>query len=337
MAESFLFNITERVLVKLSSIAVDEITLVWDIKTELKKLENTLSTIKDVLLDAHQQQRKNHEVKDWLEKLQDVVYDVDDLLDDCSTQILRQKVVKIHKSCLTQVRNFFSCSNPIRYRFMIAYKVKVIRERLDDIAADRRNFHFSEEVIVAQVENRSREQTHSFVRASDIIGRNQDKDVVVELLRNSSNGEYVSVIPIVGLGGLGKTTLVKLVYNDIWVVQNFELRMWVSVSEDFSLSKIIEKVIRSATGESSGHLDMDQMQAQLRDVLNAKRFLLILDDVWNEDRNKWIDLRDLLITGCSGSKIVVTTRSKIVAQRMGTMAPFNLSGLSDDDCVGNWY
>ncbi|KAA8518161.1 hypothetical protein F0562_015635 [Nyssa sinensis] len=332
MAETFLFNITERVLSKLGSLALDEVSLAWDIKTELKRLENTLSTLRAVILDADEQQAKNHEVRDWLEKLKDVVYDVDGLLDDFSTQLLLRNV-KIRPSLLKQVINFFSLSNNLAFRFKIVHKAKEIRKRLDDIAADRRNFHFSEQVVAPNVETKVREQTHSFVRASDIIGRDSDKEFIVELLLSSNDHENISIIPIVGLGGLGKTTLVKLVYSDNRIVRNFELRMWVCVSEDFSLKMVIEKILKSATGESYGHLDMDQIQIRLRDVLNAKRYLLVLDDVWNDDRNKWIELRDLLMNGTSGSTIVVTTRNKAVATITGTISPYNLMGLSDDDCL----
>ncbi|CAK9185900.1 unnamed protein product [Ilex paraguariensis] len=334
MAETFLFNLTERVLSKASSLALDEINLALDVKTELKKLENTLSMIKAVLLDADEQQSKNHEVRDWLEKLKDVVCDVDDLFDDFSTEVLRRRV-EVHgcRSMLKKVSKFFSPSNPIALRFKVGNKVKDIRKRLDEITCDRKNFQFSEQALKTKVENNVREQTHSFVRASEIIGRDNDKDIIVELLLSHGYQENVSVIPIVGLGGLGKTTLVKLVYNHDRIIQNFELRMWVCVSEDFGLNKVIEKIIKSATGESFSHLDVDQMQSRLRDVLKAKKFLIVLDDVWNEDRNKWTDLRDLLISGSIGSKIVVTTRSKMVATITGTVVPYNLSGLEYNDCL----
>ncbi|KAL7225413.1 hypothetical protein ACSBR1_020731 [Camellia fascicularis] len=333
MAETLLFNITGLVLSKLSSLALDQIAISWDTKTELKKLENTLSTIRAVLLDANEQQATNNEVRDWLEKLQDVVYDVDDLLDDLSTHLLLRRL-KFQTNLLQKVLIFFSCSNSIAFRLKIGYEVKQIRERLDEIASNKRNFHFIEQIGSTLIANKVREQSHSFVRASDIIGRDNDKEVIVELLLSSTdNHDNVSVIPIVGLGGLGKTTLVKLVYNDERVVKNFDLRMWVCVSEDFNLKQIIEKVVRSATGESCGHLDMDQMQARLRDVLDAQKYLLVLDDVWNDDCNKWMELRDLLINGTSGSKIVVTTRSKTVATITGTVnSTYNLRGLSDDDC-----
>ncbi|OIT07149.1 putative disease resistance protein rga3 [Nicotiana attenuata] len=331
MAESFLFNIIERVLAKVSSVAVTEISLAWNVKTELRKLQSTLSTIKAVLLDANEQQAKNHEVRDWLEKLRDVVYDVDDVLDDLSTQLLLQ--IHFQKSLKKKVRKFFSSSNPIIYRFKIGRKVKEIRELLNEIADDRKSFHFTEHTCLNPVENICREQTHSFVRASDIIGRETDQENIVKQLIDARDEENISVIPIVGLGGLGKTTLVKLVYNYNTVVQNFDLRMWVSISEDFSLSKVIEKILRSATGESFGHLDMDQLQGHLSEVLRSKRYLLVLDDVWNEDQNKWTDLRELLMNCSKGSKIVVTTRSKMVALITGTVAPYYLGGLTDDACL----
>lgn len=331
MAESFLFNIIERVLAKASSIAVYEISLAWNVKTELRKLQSTLSTIKAVLLDANEQQGKNHEVRDWLEKLRDVVYDVDDLMDDLSTQLLLQ--MHFQKSFRNKVRKFFSSSNPIIYRFKIGRKVKEIRKLLNEIADDRKSFHFTEHTYLIPAENTSREQTHSFVRASDIIGRDADQENIVKQLIDSHDEEIISVIPIVGLGGLGKTTLVKLVYNNNRVVQNFDLRMWVSISEDFSLSKVIEKILRSATGESFGHLDMDQLQGCLGEVLQLKRYLLVLDDVWNEDQHKWTDLRELLMNCSRGSKIVVTTRSKMVALITGTVPPYYLGGLANDDCL----
>lgn len=114
---------------------------------------------------------------------------------------------------------------------------------------DRRNFHFTEHIVDAQSKNSLRE-SHSFVRESDVIGRDFDKNNIVKLLMSSCDDEGLAVIPIVGLGGLGKTTLAKLVYNHHNVIQNFEIRMWGCVSDNFDLKKLTEKVLKSATGYS---------------------------------------------------------------------------------------
>uniref|UniRef100_A0A5B7AAH7 Putative disease resistance protein RGA1 n=1 Tax=Davidia involucrata TaxID=16924 RepID=A0A5B7AAH7_DAVIN len=330
MAETFLFEIAAVALRKIAALSVNEIVLAWGVESELSRLENTVSAIRSVLLDADEQRLKKQQVNDWLEKLNDVLYDVDDLLDDIATEALRWKV-EIGQSKRKEVGNFFSRSNPLAFRFTMSHKIKKIRERLDDIDADRRSFHFVEQVIDTQVANRVRE-THSFVCASDVIGRVGDKVKIVELLLRLDCPEDISVVPIVGLGGLGKTTLAKLVYNDERVVGKFEARMWVCVSEDFELKKVTEKIIKSANCASNVQLDLDQLQTCLRRHLNSKKFLLVLDDVWNEDPKKWKDLRELLSGGAKGSKILVTTRSGTVASIMGTIPPYNLKGLSNDEC-----
>jgi hypothetical protein len=93
MSEAVLFNTAEGIMKSLGSLALQEIGLLWGFKDELKKLGNTVSTIQAVLLDAEEQQAKNHAVKDWLGKLKDAIYEADDLLDDYSTQLLRHQVM----------------------------------------------------------------------------------------------------------------------------------------------------------------------------------------------------------------------------------------------------
>ncbi|PRQ44731.1 putative P-loop containing nucleoside triphosphate hydrolase, leucine-rich repeat domain, L [Rosa chinensis] len=184
--------------------------------------------------------------------------------------------------------------------------------------------------------------THSFISASEVVGRDSDKEVIVDLLmpktvdlQNGNSQSVVSVIPIVGIGGLGKTTLAKLVYNDEMVVGHFDLRMWVYVSVDFDIHRLMEKILSSALGkEISEKMSVDQLQAKLRESLKDKKYLLVLDDVWNEDRSQWSDLRNLLIDGIKlGSKILVTTRNLSVASIMGTEQPYNLAGLSYEYCL----
>lgn len=109
------------------------------------------------------------------------------------------------------------------------------------------------------------------------------------------------------------------------------------MSEDFSVTRLIKEIFKSAYSATRMTIDhnwsVDELQTRLRELLNDKKFLLVLDDVWNEDRNKWIELRDLLIAGSEGSKIIVTTRSHVVASVMTTDFTYNLEGLSQDDCL----
>ncbi|KAF8783994.1 hypothetical protein HU200_000090 [Digitaria exilis] len=136
------------------------------------------------------------------------------------------------------------------------------------------------------------------------------------------------------MGGLGKTTLAKMVYNDSRVQKHFELKLWYCVSENFEANVVVRSVIELAT---NGRCDLpdniELLKGRLQEVIGRKRFLLILDDVWNEDHRKWEeDLRSLLCSsiGASGSMIVVTSRLQQVASIMGTLPPYDLQILSED-------
>ena len=332
VAETFVFNIAAKVLGKIGSPAFQQACMVWGVESDLNRLENTLSTIKAVLLDAEDQQVHNQELTVWLGQLKEVFYDAQDVLDEFECEALRRQVVEIQGSTTRKVRRFFSSSNSLVFRTKMAHKVKEIRARLDEVAADKDKFHLSQRSDNKHLV-RGREMSYSFVQASDVIGRDQDKEQIIECLMHPADDQKVSVISVVGIGGVGKTALAKLVFNDARVVHHFELKGWMCVSDEFVLKQLLVKIIRTITSENCNVLEEEQLQIRLRNILDGKKFLLILDDVWNEDRVKWIELRNLLMGGANGSKILVTTRSPTIASMMSTMCPYNLKGLPQEECV----
>ncbi|XP_059428669.1 putative disease resistance protein RGA4 [Corylus avellana] len=327
MAEQILFGIAQRIIETLGSLAAKEIGLLWGFENELQSLSNTVSTIEAVLLDAEEQQAAgNHQVTLWLRKLEDAIYDADDLLDVVSTEALRRQVMTHHKKA-KQVRIFFSNSNQLVYRLKMAHKIKAIRKRLDAIDADRQSFHLE----VRHVETRvNRGNTHSFVRAEAVIGRNDDKKAVIDRLLLDSNVEAnVSILPIVAIGGLGKTTLAQLIFNDEQIQKHFQLKMWVCVSDPFYVKNIVEKIIEAATKTKPGTGEMDTLVGNLKEKIDGKKYLLVLDDVWNDDHGKWFELKEVLMGGARGSRILLTTRSEIVARISGTVQSYFLRGLEE--------
>ena len=328
------YGIAVKVLQLLGSRTFQEISSAWGFKGDLKRIGRRVLAIKAVLFDAEEKQASNERLRTWLRELKDVLIDAENVLDEFQYRVLQKDVMKINGSSRKKVQFFFSGSNPLVFRFEMANKIKGVRERLDDISALKDEFN-----LAAQLEDRSptvnrRDMTHSFVPSQNVIGRNDDKEKIMDLLMQLDASRNVSVIPIVGIGGLGKTTLAKLVYNDEQVVSHFQqLRMWVCVSEDFDVTRLIKEILKSAKVPVDENLGIDQWQNSLRELLKDKKFLLVLDDVWNDDRNKWMELEDLLLGGCNGSKIIVTTRNSSVATIMGTASPYNLEGLSEENCM----
>ncbi|CAN6561745.1 unnamed protein product [Malus baccata var. baccata] len=327
MAEGVLFNIAEGIIGSLQNHAIQEIGLLYGVKDELKKLEKTVTKIKNVLLDA-EEKKANHGVTEWLKSLEDVVYDADDLLDEFYTEARWRQMV-IGNKILKQVRLFFSSSNQLVFRLKMGHKIKEIRETLNVIETDRR-FHLDERLQEARVLTRERE-SHSFVRKEEIIGRDKDKREIVGLLLDPIPIENVSIISLVGIGGLGKTALAQLVFNDETVQKHFELKIWICISDTFELNVLVKKIIESATSRTLGNLELDQLQNDLRKLIDGKRYLLVLDDVWNENREKWLSLKSLLMGGARGSRILITTRSQVVAKISDTNKPYILRGLEEKE------
>ncbi|KAJ9174838.1 hypothetical protein P3X46_013439 [Hevea brasiliensis] len=328
MAEAILFIIAEEIIRKLSSRGLEEIGLLWGVKDEIEKLRKTVSTIKAVLLDAEDQSSVSIQVQEWLSMLREALYDADDLLDDFYTETLRRQVMsgdRIEK----KVRRFFSHSNQLVYDFKMGHKIKEIMDRFDEIACLKK-FHLQERREETSEMRREREQTHSSL-PQVVVGREEDKNNILELLCGSYFEENVSVISIVGIGGLGKTTLAQLVYNDQKVKTQFDLKLWVCVSDNFDVKLIVEKLIESVTGERCSNLEMDTLKNTLHESIIGKKYLIVLDDVWNENPAKWFRLKDLLVGGARGSRVIITTRLKRVAEITRSISIYELQGLSETE------
>ncbi|XP_058079595.1 putative disease resistance protein RGA4 [Magnolia sinica] len=328
MAEVFLSALVETMVGNLNSLLLQQFQTAGGVKKELRKLESTLLTIKAVLRDADKQQVQSEALRDWLLKLKGVAYDADDLIDEFLTEAFRQKV-RTRPAMMNRVRNFFSFPNSLIFHLQMGGRIKEIGERLYAIAEERK-FHLRDGAVDPQFNTEERLQTDSLIE-SEVFGRDEDKMKIVESLIDVSTQEDVSIIPIVGMGGLGKTTLAQFTYNDERVTKHFELRIWVCVSDNFDVMRVIKLIIESANGSKCDLEGMDSLQHILQEKLSGKKFLLVLDDVWEETPEKWNSLKKSL-RGARGSKIIVTTRSEKVASIMGTLPTHHLQTLSDDDC-----
>ncbi|XP_034922708.2 putative disease resistance protein RGA1 isoform X1 [Populus alba] len=222
----------------------------------------------------------------------------------------------------------------------MGHKIKSIIARLAEISSLKSEFNLSEQPIdCSHVLHEETEMNRSFEAFSSLIGRDKDKECLINLLAEpfKVGDAHPLVLPIVGMGGLGKTSLAKSVCDAENVKSHFELKMEACVSDDFSLKQVVQKIIKSATGERSADLNEGELIQKLEDIMKGKKYLLLLDDVWNEDAQKWLLLKTLLSNGADGSKIIVTTRSRRVADIMGTVPPHNLSLLGQEDCLSLFY
>ncbi|XP_007020985.2 PREDICTED: putative disease resistance protein RGA3 [Theobroma cacao] len=337
MAVSFLYEMVGNMLSNFVSDFVSNtvsgagqrLCLIFKRDEDLEKIRDTLTTVKEFSLDAEEKQESDPALKKSIIEVQDVVYDADDLLDEIDYEILGEKVRAREQEpgvhARKKVRKLISS-------FEMGPKIKEIRGRLDKAAAVISTFNLRKRV--AEQDKKAKciyRETASKVR-SEIIGREKDKGEIIKLLLQEQNdhGDSISIVAIVGFGGLGKTSLAQLVYNDAEVESYFQRRIWVCVSEEFNVGIIFKKILESLEGDKVNDLCLDIYVDKLQEKLKGKKYLLVLDDVWNENNLEWDKFSQYLVFGASGSKILVTTRNKTVSSTMGVHDPYLLKGLNED-------
>ncbi|KAL4600920.1 hypothetical protein ACB092_11G234700 [Castanea dentata] len=307
-----------------------------NVDADLKKWKRTLLKIHAVLEDAEQTQMTSWSVKIWLDELEYLVYDVDDILDEFATEALRRKLHEEEPST-SKIRKFIpACcvgfnSSSRKFDVGLRSKIEGINTRLQEIVTEREFLKLNDGAGGRTITKTSRPPTSSLVEGPT-YGRGEDKNAIVKLLLESDDAQ-LSVIPIVGMGGLGKTTLAQLVYKDDEVSRHFDMKAWVCVSEDIDNLRLTKEILHSFTSEScDNNSTLDSLQVKLKEILSENRFLLVLDDVWCESYDNWTILRKPFESGV-GSKIVVTTQSYHVSSKMGTTSAYVLKELSRDACL----
>ncbi|KAF8037839.1 hypothetical protein BT93_B0626 [Corymbia citriodora subsp. variegata] len=312
MAEAVIGSIAGKIIANLVPQALEKLGNLRGVKRELEVLRDTVSMLWAVLDDAEEQYHHSRQIQVWLEKLKDAFFDAQDVLEEFNVEAMQQEL-RGHNKMMKEM----------------SYKVRAVREKIEAINTDRR-FHLDERPVnPGERDWGKREETHSFILKGDIIGRDDDKKMVMEFLLDLDAEEHVSILPIVGIGGLGKTAIAQCVHNDEMVTKYFDLKMWVCVSNDFDVKKIVKNIIACAKKKEPTEVAMEQLQSELRGEIDGKRYLLVLDDLWNANRETWVSLKSLLVGGARGSKIFITTRLPLVAEITSIALPYLLKGLSE--------
>ncbi|KAH9751734.1 hypothetical protein KPL71_014410 [Citrus sinensis] len=343
--------IVSSLLEQLISVAADEVKqqvrLVTGVREEVKKLTSNLQAIQLVLEDAEKRQMQDDKaVTFWLDQLKGASYDMEDVLEEWTTARLKLQIegldddntlaLPAHKkkvcSFFPSASNCFGSFKKLSLRHDIAVKIREINKTLDDITSQKDRFKFAENVS-NNVKKPERVGTTSLVDEGEVCGRVDEKNELCKLLCESSEQQQgFHVISLVGLGGIGKTTLAQLAYNNNDVKRNFEKVIWVCVSDTFEEIRVAKAIIEGL-GESTPSLsEFQSLTSHIHRSIEGKKFFLILDDVWDGNYNKWEPFFLSLKNGRQGSKILVTTRNESVARMMGSTNVMFIEQLAEEEC-----
>ncbi|CDP22183.1 unnamed protein product, partial [Coffea canephora] len=300
MADALLGSTVQVLVEKAINMASEQIGLFVGFKNNLEKLMYGLTLIKPVLHDAEEKQVTQEFVKRWLEKLEAVAFDAGNLLDDINYEMIRRRVEIQNQMNKKVCFFFFSLSSPIAFRCnLMANKIQQINMDLNRINEGAMNFSLQSQIGARDVPALSPPSGEGFVKNSEIdsvtidtsfIGRGDDVSAIVTQLTATSSNETLSVLPLVGMGGIGKTTLARKVFNELKIDIHFDKKNMglccfaycTIYSKDFQMER--SQLIRLWMAE--GFLHSNQRNNMRMEEVGNMYFMILLDSNLFQDAEK---------------------------------------------------
>ncbi|XP_062201159.1 disease resistance protein RGA5-like [Phragmites australis] len=316
-------------LPKLGTLLTDEYKLQKGLRGEIKFLQAEMESMQAALDDQIRDLDKI-----WARDLRELCYDIEDSVDTFMVRIDDAPVGPKPRS----FRRFFDRTigllTKAKTRHHVADDIEDIKSRIHEVAARRDRYKFKD--IAAKPDTSTvidPRVSALFEEAAKLVGTDGPAEKISNLLTQGTDvqKQKLMVVSIVGVGGLGKTTVANLVYERLR--GQFDCRAFVSVSLKPNMKQILSSILRQVSKDTctnAAEKELDELIRSIREFLNDKRYFIVIDDVWNEEA--WKFIKCALIDNNLGSKVIVTTRNVGVANLCSVDgAKYELDPLSDAD------
>ena len=253
---------------KASSYLLDQYKVMEGMEEQHKILMRKLPAILDVITDAEEKATRREGVKAWLKEVKTVAYEVNEAFDEFNYEALRREAKEkghIRKLGFEGVK-LFPTHNRVAFRNRMGNKLRRIVQTIEVLVTEMNTFGFNYQ-NQAPAPKQWRETDSILIDSGNIATKSRDAETqkIVKILIDRASVAELTVLPIVGMGGLGKTTLAQLIYNHPDVKKHFELHKWACVSDEFDVFKLANK-IRNSTEKN-----LEEAQKKLQDILKGKR------------------------------------------------------------------
>lgn len=305
---------------KISSIIATEASLIGGVSDELDELKLELISMKSFIQDADKMNGLTERQKAWVASVIDMCYPVEDIIDEFMYHMNKKlkdgKSPKFLKRIIHLPKNLW-----MRHR--LAKKIQEINRKLKSIP--ERNQRYDPLIAGTKADDdrdedqrRAQNQSESLVhaKADHVVGIHEDERLLEEWL---TKGEReLTIISIVGMGGSGKSTLAAKVYNSPIVKRSFDCCAWITVSQTYNIDDLLKSMIKEFHGSQKVGVPVDLSSLRYKDLLELildylkrKRYVVVLDDVWNVKLRE--DIKFSLPDEGHGSRVILTTRDEKIA------------------------
>ncbi|KAK9928116.1 hypothetical protein M0R45_025269 [Rubus argutus] len=334
MAESVVTFLVDR----LTTLLEEEAKLLSGIREQVQDLVDELERIKAFLRVADAKEDSDPQLKVWVKQVRDVAHEMEDALDKFrffhSHDHGRGFQASLHKlSCIIK---------KWKARHQIATHIQRINSKVKSLSEGHERYKLVDQTgssSARQIRLKFGQGDALLLEEADLVAIGERKKQLIELLMKDDFGRQV--VPVVGMGGLGKTTLVKQVYEDPKVQKRFKVHAWITVSRSFKINQLLRhminkifKVIRKPVPEDEEveNMDDNQLRERIKKLLQNSRYLIVLDDLWHIP--DWEAINHAMPNNNHGSRVMLTTRNVNVASASCLGNPnmlYRLEPLSPED------
>eukprot|EP00257_Ricinus_communis_P019033 XP_015577894.1 putative disease resistance protein At1g50180 [Ricinus communis] len=310
MAEALVYLAVERI----ANLLIDEAGFEHGVKEKIVRLQDELKRMQCFLKDADQRQERDERVRNWVDEIREVAYEVEDVID---TFILQASTGRGKGLCgfLKRLTSTFAKGPHLH---QIGTRIKSIKAKIWDISTGMQTYGIK--FVGDETGPNSANEMQQRLRRSDPYDEEEHvislegcrRDLMAQLMTEE---DQLRVVALVGMGGLGKTTLAKKVFNHMEIRRHFDCHSWAFLSQQFSPRDVLFGILMEVTTEQDrltlASMNEEELFKTLKNVLKGKRYLVVLDDIWDE--KAWDVLKCTFPKGKKGSKVLLTTRIKEVA------------------------
>ena len=316
MAESAVFFLVEKLVPLLEK----EVKLLTKFQKELVYVRDEFERMKAFLRVADAAEEDDEEIRLWVKQVRELAYDTEDLIDEFLYRFEHRRRHGVYGFLCKIARTV----KTLKAHREIANEMRRIRSRVTTVSEGHQRYHYKLQVTKQDSRSTAEQSSTWFELRSDarlidesqLVGLDSPKqDLITWLAEDVSE---LRVVTVVGMGGLGKTTLVSKVYDDLEVKKHFQHRAWVTVSQSFKLDELLRQIIQQLFDEIRQPLPQGAdstnnhiLKKIIMDFLRGKRYLLVLDDIWGIDA--WDALKVAFPNNNSGSRLMIATRIAEVA------------------------
>ncbi|CAH2047441.1 unnamed protein product [Thlaspi arvense] len=278
---------------------------------QITELKSDINLLRSFLKDAETKQHASALVRNCVEEIKEIVFDTEDIIE---TFILHEEL----KKTSGVRRRMRKISRTVVDRWVVASEMEGIRKRISKVIRDMQSFGVQQVIIdggetLHSLQERQREMRHSFPsdNESNFVGLEPNVKKLVGYLVNEDS---IQVACICGMGGIGKSTLARQVFNHEMVKNFFDGVVWVCVSQHFTRQyvwgTILQKLSSEYDEERVASMTEDELQENIFRSLEASNYLIVLDDMWKEE--DWDRIKKVF-PPTKGWKILLTSRNEGVA------------------------